>query len=72
MGVYIKGVKKPKSCNECYLPFLLCCEVCGMAEDLCPIVEVAEPHGDLIDRDKHIVLPKTDGKVTVVIEAEGK
>ena len=64
MGVYIKGMKMPKICFECdlyndesnfckaqkeYLPFALFGQDCKDAN--CPLVEVPEPHGDLIDRD---------------------
>lgn len=59
MGVYIKGLELPKGCYECplmdgeygdckagatglYDPYM---------ED-CPLIEVPEPHGRLIDGDK--------------------
>ena len=65
MGVYIKGMTMPKSCFECdlyddennfckaqkeYMPFA------SFGRDYkdanCPMVEVPEPHGRLIDEDK--------------------
>ena len=65
MGVYIKGMTMPKSCFECdlyddennfckaqkeYMPFA------SLGRDYkdanCPMVEVPEPHGRLIDEDK--------------------
>ena len=65
MGVYIKGMKMPKGCHETphgYIcPYLLLCKVnrayvekTGRAAinkrlDGCPLVEVAEPHGRLVD-----------------------
>lgn len=70
MGVYIKGMKMPKECRECYL--LEYYEYLGetqcsvtrrmLAErgkpisfdgrpGWCPLVEVQEPHGRLIDAD---------------------
>lgn len=49
MGVYIKGMKMPKGCDDCILGDV----VCGYDEDHidrdCPLVEVPEPHGRLID-----------------------
>lgn len=64
MGVYVKGMKMPKNCLECeirsydanageeYCPFsqIVCLSI-GI-QDNCPLVEVPEPHGDLIDRDE--------------------
>lgn len=65
MGVYIKGMKKPEKCLAC--PMLNYEDWCvlqewtpekdytnytweGMRKN-CPLIEVKEPHGDLIDRD---------------------
>lgn len=58
MGVYIKGMEMPKNCYECDDMFLLstirceCCEF-GLNErpPECPLTEVSEPHGRLIDAD---------------------
>lgn len=63
MGVYIKGMT---------IEQLRRMGVAGIILSEERLVEIKEPHGDLIDRDKHVVLPKTDGKIEVVIEAEGK
>lgn len=73
MGVYVKGMKMPKECRECYL--LEYYEYLGetqcsvtrrmLAErgkpisfdgrpDYCPLVEVSEPHGRLIDENELI------------------
>ena len=63
MGVYVKGLAKPKTCAECPLVELNedgdpCCMFTGIvALDLgvqrsCPVVEVKEPHGRLIDADE--------------------
>ena len=65
MGIYIKGMTMPKSCFECdlygdennfckaqkeYMPFA------SFGRDYkdanCPLAEVPEPHGRLIDADK--------------------
>lgn len=51
MGVYIKGVEKPKSCGECFIGRRFMCEHVETFED-CPMVEVPEPHGRLIDADR--------------------
>ena len=66
MGVYIKGMKKPEKCLAC--PMLNYEDWCVLQEwtpekdytnytweDMrknCPLVEVEEPHGRLIDADK--------------------
>ena len=71
MGVYVKGMKMPKECRECYLleyyEYLgeTQCSITRMmlAErekpisfdgrpSWCPLVEVPEPHGRLIDAEK--------------------
>ena len=71
MGVYIKRMKMPKECRECYLleyyEYLgeTQCSITRMmlAErekpisfdgrpSWCPLVEVPEPHGRLIDAEK--------------------
>ena len=82
MGVYIKGMEMPPACDWCKLAYYCNARKVGEGLDLrefhsrrhknCPLVKVPEPHGDLIDRDKHVVLPKTTGKIEVVIEAEGE
>lgn len=60
MSILIKGIKMPKNCFECVVSdaggncllqdrsYLL-----AWNEQIknCPLVEVHEPHGDLIDRD---------------------
>ena len=79
MGVYIKSMEMPKNCMEC--PFSdheAWCLIPGdskkryycpteVKSEHCPLVEVPEPHGDLIDRqklledNKHLEYP-TNGK----------
>lgn len=71
MGVYIKGMEMPDSCDVCKfsdwsnLHQTACCKILEYRpcfrdysseyktriSDLCPLVEVPTPHGDLIDRD---------------------
>ena len=90
MGVYVKGLKMPEKCLWCPLMDIGLCQVtkkdvnsdlCKRADD-CPLVEVLEPHGDLIDKDD-ICFSMTDGtdqdiaeealkEVSTVIEAEGE
>lgn len=101
MGVYIKGMKMPKECRECYL--LEYYEYLGetqcsvtrrmLAErgkpisfdgrpGWCPLVEVPEPHGRLIDADaldyklgasdRDIYVKYTLEEEPTVIEAEGE
>lgn len=60
MGIYIKGVKKPLNCNECFFwgkcPYIAK-EINNsniwlfeeLKSDDCPIIEVSVPHGDLVD-----------------------
>lgn len=60
MGVYVKGMEMPPACGYCRLAW--CCKAAeGECIDLrernsyrhrnCPLVEVAEPHGRLVDAD---------------------
>lgn len=60
MGVYIKGMSKPKNCRRCYFngSDLFCLITRGkidrddyICEIGCPLVEVKTPHGRLIDED---------------------
>ena len=57
MGVYIKGMEIPQNCDECPLN-----SMCGYSlhmplyhtekrHDDCPLIEVPDPHGRLIDAD---------------------
>lgn len=51
MGVYVKGMKKkPKDCKACFLGLYDRQAYCRNGEKaLCPLIEVKEPHGRLID-----------------------
>ena len=63
MGVYIKGMEMPTSCGECdychptdkfpcwcYLKeFPIKPSETDLRDGLCPLIEVTEPHGRLID-----------------------
>ena len=90
MGVYIKGMEMPKKCLWCPLMYIGFCQVTktdvnsdlGRRADDCPIVEVPEPHGRLIDADAlDYKLDASDRDIYVkyileeeptVIEAEGE
>lgn len=63
MGIYIKGMKMPKGCYETshgyVCPYLLYCEVytkdkpsINKRPEDCPLIEIKEPHGRLIDADE--------------------
>ena len=78
MSVIVKGMQMPEKCPDCNFEsehgFCLAKspDFCGYTDDLvrpnwCPLVELPEKHGDLIDRqklledNKHLEYP-TDGK----------
>ena len=70
MGIYIKGVAIPTNCTDCrYMPLVGCnpYQDNGMSPSdhrhrTCPLTEVAEPHGRLIDADALADDLETDGK----------
>lgn len=49
MGVYIRGMKMPITCDDCFLP-LQYCPYAMKPDGVCPLVSVPE-HGDLISRE---------------------
>ena len=61
MGIYVKGARMPNCCLECMLYNGHGCKATmqmfhpitnvGVRVDSCPLVEVEEPHGRLIDAD---------------------
>lgn len=51
MSILIKGMEKPKSCDDCIVP-LSRCDFLQRRADECPIIEIPTPHGRLIDRDE--------------------
>ena len=97
MGIYIKGMKMPEKCGSCDLFHVespMHCTVVkghktvdapyGMPRpDWCPLVEVPEQHGDLIDRDALLkktinnplhapyIVAKDIRDMPTIIEAEG-
>lgn len=84
MGVLIKGMKMPESCFQCPFrikinPDDICCRammrefeetwgsiVCRHID--CPLVEVKEPHGDLVERD---ALLRGEGRYIITFGKEG-
>ena len=66
MSVLIKNMKMPKSCDECFVRLSLCSAARKIAKsggprmwvpttyrpDDCPLAEISQPHGRLIDADK--------------------
>lgn len=84
MGVYIKGMDKPECCATCHFnheTYLLSRHICianrgkeihvncdtGFPDD-CPMDEVKEPHGDLIDRN---ALLRGEGRYIITFGKEG-
>ena len=57
MGVYINGMKMPKSCCECNIRYEMFCPLLHrfIADEgrrhNCPLGDVPTPHGRLIDAD---------------------
>ena len=86
MGIYVKDMEMPKSCFECdlyndesnfckaqkeYLPFALFGRDYKGAN--CPLVEVSEPHGRLIDTDylrEHLYICETNGRPLHIMELD--
>ncbi len=69
MGVYIRGMQMPRSCMECPLPCTPECvdeyDACGekwrrARMESCPMVEVATPHGRLIDSSETVLVDVFD------------
>lgn len=76
MGVYIKGMEMQSRCTICVLcerwryegtRNLVCVpadrlipEDCAERPDWCPMIEVPEPHGRLIDADKVVSYVPSD------------
>lgn len=68
MGIYIKGMEMPSGCTDCSfsyqsmyckaMPSHFCgspeWEIDGVKPEWCPLTEVKEPHGDLVD-SKYII-----------------
>lgn len=86
MSVLVKGMKMPENCKECMSSDLRTTIKCtewteisaGRRENerawSCPLVELPEKHGDLIDRDAlpRDVMDFDVWNAPTVIEAEGE
>lgn len=59
MSILIKGMSKPKTCDDCIVP-LSKCDFLQRRADECPIVEIPTPHGRLIDKDELLSHLKKD------------
>lgn len=51
MSILIKGMSKPKTCDDCIVP-LSKCDYLQKRADNCPLIEIPIPHGRLIDGDE--------------------
>ena len=97
-GVLVKGMEFPKNCYDCSFirasvaGDYYCVAGDGIEEDLkklyerrmsnCPLVEVKEPHGNLVDLDQMVndywdshsmvIGHKELDEIEVIIEAEGR
>ena len=81
MGVYIKGMEMPEDCFTCPLKEEGFCNLTNAyASNInkinsdCPLIEVPEPHGRLIDADKLFRDIEWDDieNAPTIIEAEGE
>lgn len=92
MSIIVKGMKMPASCTRCTLDaFGYCTAARRYSESsttherasFCPLVELPEKHGDLIDRNKLLFdieeFHLSDGKFqywvevqNAIVEAEGE
>lgn len=61
MGVYIKGKRKPGTCydcdfvdgsDDCFFGLGYTGDMCDCVYEDCPLVEVTEPHGRIIDESE--------------------
>lgn len=52
MGIYIKDMEKPKSCDQCPIFLYALPKDCYLEIGMCPIMEIKTPHGRLIDADR--------------------
>lgn len=69
MSILIKGMKKPKSCDEC--PLADSYLACDAQSINCPIVEVPTPHGRLKDEDELIKSIHDDWDDVIVWDESG-
>jgi len=84
MSVLVKGMSIPDNCESCAFAtgFGFCLaksdNFCGYTNDRkrpewCPLVEVPEPHGRLIDADylgEHLYICETNGRPLHIMELD--
>lgn len=81
MSVLIRGMEMPERCGQCFLRVGNCEQRIYMERRPkgCPLVEVKEPHGDLVDKDKLMqefmdsdldYLPRDDWKEIIQIVSD--
>lgn len=58
MSIIIKGIEMPTTCGQCRIKNAIECDEWKLVRSValdrhrdCPLIEIPEPHGDLIDRD---------------------
>ena len=83
MGLHIKGMEMPKNCDRCFIKPGYCPAIrkriksdtpgytwipANYRHEDCPLIEVLEPHGDLIDRK---ALMEGEGRYFISICKEG-
>ena len=76
MSVLIKGMQMPKTCVGCDIGVGICDRIYdpkftryrSERHPDCPLVEVKEPHGDLIERD---ALLRGEGRYIIALGKEG-
>ena len=68
MSVLIEGMEMPTSCTGCKFWSITSCIASYQGEKSCPLIEVPEPHGDLIDRK---ALMEGEGRYFISICKEG-
>lgn len=64
MSVLVKGMEMPKDCVSCRWHARWGCEITGIVTNIaqgCPLIEVATPHGRLIDADA--ILSQYNGNI---------
>lgn len=76
MSVIVKGMEMPKDCNSCWIPSSFCklwlkSDVGNRHQD-CPLIELPEKHGRLIDADamKRVWMgARIDGDIGMLLDA---
>lgn len=70
MSVLVKGMEMPRNCYECKVWFQCFDEKppFNMIKSVCPLIDVKEPHGRLIDADElKTAFPRCDNSMDIKI-----